>query len=144
MKRYLLIFIKKKQNLILFYFNSFIIFKGYCIAFEIKSIVMAAFNIPGFRYVSYFYFSDRFKNQLYTDKFRKEVALFEPESCIRDFFNSDNAKELIDKMLYADSMTRMPDHPNMILDRMTIGKIKEHCRKAIISPVGAALRLSQS
>ena len=70
--------------------------------------------------LGYFYFSDRFKDKLYTDNFRKEVALFEPESCIRDYFNSDNAEELIDKMLYADSMTRMPDHPNMILDRMTM------------------------
>lgn len=70
--------------------------------------------------LSYFYFSDGYKNRLYTDKFRKSVHLFDPESCIKDYFDSDNATEVIDKMLHSDSMVRMPDHPNMILDRMTM------------------------
>ena len=70
--------------------------------------------------LSYFYFSDGFKNQLYTEKFLKSIALFDPETCIKDYFDSDNITEVIDKMLYTDSMTRMPDHPNMILDRMTM------------------------
>ncbi len=68
----------------------------------------------------YFYFSDGFKNRLYTKKFLKSVALFDPEACIKDYFNSHNATELIDKMLYSDSMVRMPDHPVMVLDRMTM------------------------
>jgi len=70
--------------------------------------------------LSYFYFSDGYKQSLYTDKFRKNVGLFDPEACLRDYFDSKNATELIDKMLYVDCMTRMPDHPNMILDRMTM------------------------
>ena len=70
--------------------------------------------------LSYFYFSDGFKNSLYTDKFRANVELFDPEACIKDYFNSSNATEVIDKMLYSDSMVRMPDHPIMILDRMTM------------------------
>ena len=70
--------------------------------------------------LSYFYFSDGFKKRLYTEKFLNEVNPFDPESSIEKYFDSDNAKEVIDKMLYADSMTRMPDHPNMILDRMTM------------------------
>ena len=43
-----------------------------------------------------------------------------PEASIKKYFDSDNAKELIDKMLHSDSMIRMPDHPVMILDRMTM------------------------
>jgi len=70
--------------------------------------------------LGYFYFSDGFKNTLYTEKFRKMVALFDPEGCLAQYFDSENASEIIDKMLYVDSMTRMPDHPNMILDRMTM------------------------
>jgi len=70
--------------------------------------------------LSYFYFSDSFKNGLYTDNFRKKVGMFDPEACIKHYFNSDNASEVIDKMLFADSMVRMPDHPNMVLDRMTM------------------------
>ena len=50
----------------------------------------------------------------------KRVTAFDPEACIERYFESANARELIDKMLYADSMVRMPDHPNMILDRMTM------------------------
>ena len=70
--------------------------------------------------LSYFYFSDDFKSSLYTEKFQENVGLFDPEACIKEFFNSHNATELIDKMLYSDSMVRMPDHPVMILDRMTM------------------------
>lgn len=70
--------------------------------------------------LSYFYFSDGFKKRLYTEKFLNNVSAFDPEASIKKYFDSDNAKEVIDKMLHADSMTRMPDHPNMILDRMTM------------------------
>jgi asparagine synthase (glutamine-hydrolysing) len=72
------------------------------------------------RSLSYFYFSDGYKESLYTQRFRNSVSLFDPEACIKDYFDSDNANDIIDKMLYTDSMTRMPDHPNMILDRMTM------------------------
>jgi asparagine synthase (glutamine-hydrolysing) len=82
-----------------------------------------SFSHGGERYaksLSYFYFSDGYKQNLYTDKFRENVRLFDPEACLRNYFDSNNAVELIDKMLYVDCMTRMPDHPNMILDRMTM------------------------
>lgn len=70
--------------------------------------------------LSYFYFSDGFKKRLYSEQFQKSVEMFDPERSIKKYFNADNAVESIDKMLHADSMTRMPDHPNMILDRMTM------------------------
>ena len=82
-----------------------------------------SFHNGGRRYaksLSYFYFSDKYKKNIYTEKLRKEVAGFDPEQCLVEYFGCDNADELIDKMLYVDSMTRMPDHPNMILDRMTM------------------------
>lgn len=70
--------------------------------------------------LGYFYFSNGCGYPLYTEPFRKSLEWFDPEGCIKDCFNSDNAKELVDKMLYADTMIRMPDHPVMILDRMTM------------------------
>jgi len=70
--------------------------------------------------LGYFYFSNAAGGRLYTEAFRKAVAWFDPEGCIKDCFDSNNATELLDKMLYADSMVRMPDHPVMILDRMTM------------------------
>lgn len=70
--------------------------------------------------LSYFYFSDGFRKQLYTDRFQKSIGMFDPEMSIKKYFDTENAVEIIDRMLHADSMTRMPDHPNMILDRMTM------------------------
>jgi asparagine synthase (glutamine-hydrolysing) len=90
---------------------------------KLRWIHQMSFYQGGERYaksLSYFYFSDGFKNQLYSRKFLETIRAFDPEASIKNYFDSDNANELIDKMLYADSMTRMPDHPNMILDRMTM------------------------
>lgn len=70
--------------------------------------------------LGYFYFSNGSGSGIFTEGFRRRVEGFDPESCIKDCFNSDNARELVDKMLYADTMIRMPDHPVMILDRMTM------------------------
>lgn len=70
--------------------------------------------------LGYFYFSDDYRARLYTDEFRNTVAMFDPEASITKYFDSKNATEAIDRMLYSDSMVRMPDHPNMILDRMTM------------------------
>jgi len=90
---------------------------------RLRWIHQMSFYTGGERYaksLSYFYFSDGYKKALYTDKFRNMVGMFDPDHCLREYFDSDNASEIIDKMLYVDSMTRMPDHPNMILDRMTM------------------------
>ena len=46
--------------------------------------------------------------------------MFDPDQSIKQYHDSGNAVHAIDRMLYTDSMTRMPDHPNMILDRMTM------------------------
>jgi len=90
---------------------------------RLRWIHQMSFYTGGERYaksLSYFYFSDRFKEVLYTDKFSNMVGMFDPSRSLKEYFESDNATEIIDKMLYVDSMTRMPDHPNMILDRMTM------------------------
>lgn len=70
--------------------------------------------------LSYFYFSGEISKNLLTEKFLSEVNYFDPEASIKNYFNSENANELIDKMLHSDSMIRMPDHPVMILDRMAM------------------------
>ena len=93
------------------------------ISHQIKWIHQMSFYSGGDRYagsLSYFYFSDDYKKQLYTESFRQEVQGFDPAAGIKTYFDSDNAKEAVDKMLYVDQMTRMPDHPVMISDRMTM------------------------
>lgn len=90
---------------------------------KLRWIHQMSFYNGGERYaksLSYFYFSDRYKKELYTKKFREQSGMFDPEKNISEYFNSARADDLIDRMLSADSMTRMPDHPNMILDRMTM------------------------
>lgn len=90
---------------------------------RLQWIDQMSFYSAGDRYaksLGYFYFSERYRDRLYTDEFKRSIAAFDPDATIKNYFSADNARDLVDKMLYADSMTRMPDHPVMILDRMTM------------------------
>ncbi len=90
---------------------------------KLRWIHQMSFYRGGLRYarsLSYFYFSDRYKRSLYTDRFQRQTGMFDPEANLARYFDADNAQRAIDRMLYVDAMTRMPDHPNMILDRMTM------------------------
>ncbi|MCP4004880.1 MAG: asparagine synthase (glutamine-hydrolyzing) [bacterium] len=93
------------------------------VSHKLRWILDMSYHRDGSRYaksLSYFYFSDRYRDSLYTEKFRSEVAAFDPEGSIKQYFDTDNASELVDRMLHSDSMIRMPDHPVMIQDRMTM------------------------
>lgn len=70
--------------------------------------------------LSYFYFSDEFKQALYTPKFLQEVGAFDPEQTIKHYFDTAQANDALDRMLNSDSCIRMPDHPVMVLDRMSM------------------------
>jgi asparagine synthase (glutamine-hydrolysing) len=90
---------------------------------KLRWIHQMSFYRGGERYaksLGYFYFSDRFRESLYTASFRDAVAMFDPEESIRRHFDGANADDVIDRMLYTDAMTRLQDHPVMILDRMTM------------------------
>lgn len=90
---------------------------------KLKWIHQISFYNNGERYsrsLSYFYFSNGYFDSLFHEKYKNELIAFDPEESIKRYFNSSSAKELIDKMLHSDSMIRMPDHPVMILDRMTM------------------------
>ncbi len=83
---------------------------------------MSFFN-DGLRYgksLSYFYISDVFRQRLYSEDFLRQTAVFDPEAHIAEYFDAANADDILDRMLFADSMTRMPDHPVVILDRMSM------------------------
>ena len=45
---------------------------------------------------------------------------FDPEAAIYDNYDNAHASERLDRMLYADSMVRLPDHSVMIVDRTTM------------------------
>jgi asparagine synthase (glutamine-hydrolysing) len=77
------------------------------------------------RSLSYFYFGPSWRNTLYTEKMRAKLQSFSPEESIWSQFDSANATDLVDKMLYTDSFIRLPDHPVMISDRMTMANSLE-------------------
>ncbi|NOY63557.1 MAG: asparagine synthase (glutamine-hydrolyzing) [Gammaproteobacteria bacterium] len=72
------------------------------------------------RSLNYFYFGPERYTSLYGPVMRDAAAGFEPESSIRIPFENAKARDVVDRMLYADCQVRLPDHPVMILDRMTM------------------------
>jgi len=92
-------------------------------AHQAKWIDYIADHSGGARYaksLSYFYFSDKYKELLYTPNFLAQVGAFDPEYNVKKYFDVANADDVIDRMLNSDSMIRMPDHPVMVLDRMSM------------------------
>lgn len=78
---------------------------------------------PGRRYarsLSYFYFTPRYREAIYDDGFRTRVEGFDPEDAIAFWLDESRAQRALDRMLLADSMVRLPNHPVMILDRMSM------------------------
>ena len=65
-------------------------------------------------------FTHESKQQLFTDQAKQNFNEYSSAEKILKFFNADNASHVVDKMLYTDLMTRIPDHLLMIGDRMTM------------------------
>ena len=72
------------------------------------------------RSLEYFYFDSAWRQALYGPVMEKAAGAFDPAAAIREPFERVEAAHAIDRMLYADSQVRLPDHPVMILDRMTM------------------------
>jgi asparagine synthase (glutamine-hydrolysing) len=72
------------------------------------------------RSLGHFYFTEGYREALYGDTLNGALAGFDPEEAISAYFGATNAHELVDRMLYADSMIRLPDHSVMILDRTSM------------------------
>jgi asparagine synthase (glutamine-hydrolysing) len=90
---------------------------------QLKWFHRASFYHGGARYaktLGYFYFDARLRRELYGPVMRQAAADFDPDASIRDPFDRAPASDLLDRMLYADSQVRLPDHSVMILDRMTM------------------------
>ncbi|RMH05966.1 MAG: asparagine synthase (glutamine-hydrolyzing) [Nitrospirae bacterium] len=90
---------------------------------QIKWLHRLSFLEGGERYVQslgYFYFSPSFCDELYGPTMQAVRQEFDAGMAIREAFAHAPASDLVDKMLYADSQIRLPDHSVMILDRMTM------------------------
>jgi asparagine synthase (glutamine-hydrolysing) len=81
-----------------------------------------SFLTGGRRYaasLSYFYFDEEKRRDLFTPDALAALKNSDPEAAIREPFERAEG-DLIDRMLYADSKIRLPDHPAMITDRMSM------------------------
>jgi asparagine synthase (glutamine-hydrolysing) len=77
----------------------------------------------GDRYIeslSYFYLHSSFKKELYGPLMKEAQADFDPGRIMREAYGRADADDPVDRMLYADCQSRLPDHPVMIQDRMTM------------------------
>jgi len=70
--------------------------------------------------LSFLRFGHEAKRELYTDELWREVGGADSTECLTQFMECDNARDLVDRMLYTDVMTRLPEHLLMIVDRMTM------------------------
>lgn len=70
--------------------------------------------------MSFLRFTHEAKQKLVSSEWQNQVTDFNSISKILDFFDSPNAKDLVDKMLHTDLMTRIPDHLLVIADRMAM------------------------
>jgi len=77
----------------------------------------------GHRYahsLSFLRFTNEMKQSLFSQSVIGGIEVENSDQKILDYFDADNADDLIDRMLYTDLMTRMPDHLMVIADRMTM------------------------
>jgi asparagine synthase (glutamine-hydrolysing) len=70
--------------------------------------------------MSFLRFTEDAKRSLLSPDARASLAGLDSTEKILTHFNSPNARELIDRMLYTDLMTRIPDHLLPIVDRMAM------------------------
>jgi len=70
--------------------------------------------------MSFLRFTEEAKQQLFTESARNQIKDYDSTSKILNYFESENVDDLVDRMLYTDLMTRMPDHLLVIVDRMSM------------------------
>ena len=68
----------------------------------------------------FFRFTHAEKRALYTDQLWSKIGLYHSNTAIIDPFNNAEADDVLDRMLYTDFVTRLPEHSLMLTDRMTM------------------------
>jgi asparagine synthase (glutamine-hydrolysing) len=96
-------------------------------------------------------FTHESKESLFTADAKRRITEYSSAEKILRFFDADNAEQVVDKMLYTDLMTRIPDQLLTIGDRMTMAHSLE-CRSPLIdyrvtefaAQIPAALKLKRN
>ncbi|MEK0085043.1 asparagine synthase (glutamine-hydrolyzing) [Benzoatithermus flavus] len=90
---------------------------------QVKWLHQASFLSGGERYartLGYFYFTPELMQRIAGPALVTDAAGFDPYAAIADAYAQAPAEHPVDRMLYADSRIRLPDHPVMILDRTSM------------------------
>jgi asparagine synthase (glutamine-hydrolysing) len=90
---------------------------------QMKWLHRASFLAGGERYartLGYFYFPPETREGLYGPELLRAAAEFDAYGAVREAYERAPADHPVDKMLYADSQVRLPDHSVMILDRTSM------------------------
>jgi asparagine synthase (glutamine-hydrolysing) len=90
---------------------------------QLKWLHRLTFFQGGQRYIeslAYSYINRSFKESLYGQEIERMQREFEAGALMREAFDQAPAADVVDRMLYADSQSRLADHPVMIQDRMTM------------------------
>jgi len=90
---------------------------------QLKWLHRLSFFQGGQRYIeslAYSYVNRSFKESLYGREMERMRSEFDPGALMRKAFDQAQAADVVDRMLYADSQSRLADHPVMIQDRMTM------------------------
>jgi asparagine synthase (glutamine-hydrolysing) len=90
---------------------------------KLRWVDLMARKTGGERYaesMQFFWFNQAHRAELYTPGFRAQLAGAEPDACVLSLFDAPNAEAAIDRMMYVDTMSRLPGQSLMILDRATM------------------------
>ena len=82
-----------------------------------------SFYSAGNRYahsMSFLRFTEDAQNSLFTEQGKRQLTGARSPEKILEYFDAENASDLVDRMLYTDLMTRIPDHLLTIGDRMSM------------------------
>lgn len=69
---------------------------------------------------AFFRFNHQEKEELFSPELWRQVRHLDAASVIVDQYHQPNAGHALDRMLYADFVTRLPEHSLMLTDRMTM------------------------
>ena len=72
------------------------------------------------RSLSYFQFTPELRRELYTVRMFDLLRGSDPEDDMAGYYEQARAESAVDRMLYTDTRSRLPDHPVMISDRMSM------------------------
>jgi asparagine synthase (glutamine-hydrolysing) len=89
---------------------------------QLRWLHRLSFLQGGARYagsLSYFYFDAERRREIFTERSRALLVSADAEAALRTPYDAASG-DAIDRMLYADSKVRLPDHPVMISDRMSM------------------------